>query len=74
MTLTVATRKLFRPKKIFRTTLSPKKVVLVKNGRVYFEIYQIFVNKQKEREREQIVTDIVCNAASKLISTEPTVR
>lgn len=51
MTLTVAKRKLFRPKKIFRTTLSPKKVVLVKNGRVYFEIYQIFVNKQKERER-----------------------
>lgn len=72
MTLIVAKRKLFRPKKIFQTTLSPKKVVLVKNGRVYFEIYQIFVNKQKERE--QIVTDIVCNAASKLISTEPTVR
>lgn len=65
MTLTVAKRKLFRPKKIFRTTLSPKKVVLVENGRVYFEIYQIFVNKQKKRE--QIIADIVCNEASKLI-------
>lgn len=65
MTLTVAKRKLFRPKKILRTTLSPKKVVLVENGRVYFEIYQIFVNKQKKRE--QIIADIVCNEASKLI-------
>lgn len=65
MTLTVAKRKLFRPKKIFRTTLSPKKVVLIENGRVYFEIYQIFVNKQKKRE--QIIADIVCNEASKLI-------